>query len=99
MTTETTKRQPLMASLRVTEEEFTSFKQRCREQRLTQSAVIGGFIHAWNEGEYVHKEAGSDNIRTKFAAWVRERNFEPSEVLDVIMNSVISGKILLEDGD
>jgi hypothetical protein len=99
MTTETTKRQPLMASLRVTEDEFNTFKQKCREQRLTQSAVIGGFINAWNEGEYVHKDAGSENIRAKFAAWVRERGFEPSEVLDVIMNSVISGKILLEDGD
>lgn len=99
MTTEIPKRQPLMASLRVTEDEFNTFKQKCREERLTQSAVIGGFIHAWNDGEYVHKAADNDNIRAKFAAWVRAKGFEPSEVLDVIMNSVMSGKILIEDGD
>lgn len=92
-----TSKVPFVVSVRVNQESLKAFKQKCRENGLTQSSIIEGFINAWLSGEYVTCDRTGEEIREAFSNWAHDKGYEPSKVLDNLMKSLVEGKITLED--
>lgn len=74
------------------------FRAKCREEKLTQSEVIAAFIEAWNTGEYVlERDSKAYKLRQELVKYAQEKGYKVSEVIDALIEYVLSGKLVLDD--
>lgn len=88
----------LVVTTRLPEETIDLFKRKCKELGLTQSIVVDGFIQAWNSGEYVASRSdNSYELRRRLVEWAALKGYKVEEVIDALVEYVVSGQIELED--
>jgi hypothetical protein len=76
------------------------FRAKCREEKVTQGDVISAFIEAWDSGEYVlERDTRTYELRQQLIKYAKEKNYKVSEVIDALVNYVISGRLILNDDE
>lgn len=76
------------------------FREKCREEKLTQGEVITAFIEAWDSGEYVLKRDNKAyQLRQELIKYSQEKGYKVPEVIDALIGYVISGNLVLDEDD
>ncbi len=88
----------LVVTTRLSDETIDLFKGKCRALSLTQSSVIDGFIQAWNSGEYVASRSDkSYELRQKLVEWAAAKGYKTGEVIDALIEYVVTGQIEINE--
>jgi hypothetical protein len=84
----------IMLGVYLDKETITAFRQKCREEKVTQGEAITCFVNAWVVGEYCLKQdTAAYELRMSFREYCVENQLKPEEIVDALLKHTISGAL------